>query len=89
MRATHVVSQDLQAGNGICARIFAQDEIPVHLIAVGTLSPGRDVDHALPHGTASLRQCPLEEQITRGMCCEMVLLRVMVEMLCAVGDVKS
>src|SRR3989304_1337223 len=60
MRTADIIRKDLQTRNGICPCPIAQDQIPVRLISVCFLRAGRDVDHALPDGSALTFQRALE-----------------------------
>src|SRR5439155_12842043 len=47
VRATHVVGEDLEAGNAVRARLVREQQVPVRLIGVGALRALRHLDEAL------------------------------------------
>lgn len=85
----HIVREDFQAGDGIGARLIAENEVAVCLIAICLLRARRDVDHALPDRAALAFERAFEEQVAGGVRGKVILLGIVVEVLVAVGKVEA
>ncbi len=89
MRAAHVVRLDFQVREGVGARAGAQQEVAVGLVRVGALRLGVHADQPAEDRAPRVLQRPLEEEVAGGVRRDVVLQRLVVEVLRPLRDVHA
>ena len=89
MGAAHVVRQDLQARDRVGMGFLAQHQVAVLLVRVRLLGFLLDADHPAPDRPGLVAQGALEREVARRVRRHVLLERVVVEVLVAVGEVRA
>ena len=87
--AADVVREDLEPGNRNGVRRRRQHEVAVLLVRVRLLRVLLDADHPPPHRGGRVAQRALEGEVGRRVRRDVLLERVVVEMLVTVGEVRT
>src|SRR4051812_28894450 len=89
VRAAHIVGEDLQARDRIGVGLLGDEQVARLLEGVGLLRAGVDLDHPAPHGRRAGVEDPAEREVRRRVRRGVLLQRVEVEVLAAVGRVGA
>ena len=87
--AADVVRLDLEAGDRVRVGRRREEEVPVLLVGVRLLGLGLDADHPAPDRGRLVAQRALEREVGRRVRRDVLLERVEVEVLVAVGEVGA
>ncbi len=87
--AAHVVGHDLETRDRVGVGVIGEQQVAVLLVGVRLLRVLLDADHAPPDRAGRLAQRALEGEVRLGRGRDVLLERVVVEVLVAVGEVRA
>src|SRR5262245_42550086 len=89
VRAADVVRHDLEPGDRVRVRLVGEQQVAVLLVGVRLLRALLDADHPAPDRARVLTERALEGEVALGARCDVLLERVVVEVLGPVGEVRA
>ena len=89
VRAANVVGHDLETGDRVRVRGLREEQIAVLLVGVRLLRAFLDADHPAPDRARVVAKRALEREVRGGRRSHVLLERVVVEVLRAVGEVRA